>query len=101
MFAPSVRLAFQVPTSAEASTGFGGVLGVDCSAGAVLPSALSNWADNRSFGFNRTTIRLFIMDSLKGFAISVVIGDKEFRVDNFKTVAALAAFVRAKLEPAA
>ena len=30
----------------------------------------------------------------------VVIGDKEFRVDNFKTVAALAAFVRSKLEPA-
>ena len=29
----------------------------------------------------------------------VVIGDQEFRVDNFKTVAALAGFVRAKLEP--
>ncbi len=29
----------------------------------------------------------------------VVIGDKEFKVDNFKTVAALAAFVRSKLGP--
>ncbi len=40
-----------------------------------LPFALySTFGIEGRFGFNRTTVRLFIMDSLKGFAISVVIG---------------------------
>lgn len=40
-----------------------------------LPFALySTFVIEGRFGFNRTTVRLFIMDSLKGFAISVVIG---------------------------
>jgi STE24 endopeptidase len=40
-----------------------------------LPFALySTFGIEARFGFNRTTIRLFIMDALKGFAISVVIG---------------------------
>ena len=40
-----------------------------------LPFGLySTFVIEGRFGFNRTTVRLFIVDALKGFAISVVIG---------------------------